>query len=227
MTAYARPSGREQIVPLNPAQNTVAAGRPAFDRLCTGSAEIGDGACLEFAASRRTGNIEITLTDQSPQQGTTDQTSGGASAEAEDGPNILGSRPKPHAAMPEATGDFCGDLHAFGTEVPATVQDGTIENLMARTGKGPGARQRVSGPAGRGGVDVRLTQIIEAWPQLPARTRADMIALLGRGGQRGEPASELADRPPTLRPVRVKQNQAKDGGGGRRRGPRKSANPPS
>ncbi len=223
MTAYTTPSGREQIVPLNSGWKPVAASLPAFEALGAGSGEVGAADCLEFVASRRTGNIEVTLAAQSRHQGGVEATSGGFSVESEAGPKILPSRPRPHAAMPEATGDFCHDLHTFGTEVPATPQDATMEDLMARKGAGPEATKRASKPVGHGGVDVRLARIIEAWPQLPAKTRAAMVALLAGGDQAAGPADETADRPPTLRPVRAKETQTRDAGGGRRRGSRKSA----
>jgi len=191
-------------------------------------AEIDAETCLEFVQSRRTGNIEITFAAETVGEGTVDQTTGGSPVGADAGPKILGSRPRPHAAMPEATGDFRDDLQTFGTEVPATPQDAMIEGLMAGAGQGPASTRRASGPVGRGGVDVRLARIIEAWPQLPARTRAAMIALVdpaGRPAGLASPASEVADRPPTLRPARARETQAKDPAGGRRRGSRKSASP--
>jgi hypothetical protein len=151
-------------------------------------AEIGVGTCLEFAQSRRTGNIEITLLAETSPQGTVD---------AEAGPKIFDARPKPHAGMPAATGDFYADLQLFDTKVPAAPQDAMMEDLMAGAGDEPASTRSAS--AGRGGVDVRLAQIVDAWPQLPARTRAAMIAML----------------------------QAKDPAGGRRRGPRKPAGPAS
>jgi hypothetical protein len=224
VTAYATPCGREQIVPLNLGRKPATASRPTLDNLGTGIGAFGDGDCLEFVASHRTGNIEITLDAQTPHQGAVETSSGDSSAGLEGGPEILGSRPRPHAAMPEATGDFCDDLQTFGTEVPATPQDAMMEDLMAKKRTEQDATQRLSRPVGHGGVDVRLARIIEAWPRLPARTRAAMTALLADGDQAVDPAGKDAERPPALRPVRAKETQTKDAGGGRRRGPRKSAN---
>jgi len=226
VTAYARPSVREQIVRLNPGQKPRVAARPACDHLRASIAEIGDGTCLEFATSRRTGNIEITFSDEPSRLAKLHRTDAiPVAGEAQS--QVPGLRLKPHAAMPEATGDFCDDLHTFDSHMPETPKDATIEDLMAGADQGPQPARRVSAPIEHGGVDVPLAQIIEAWPQLPARTRAAMVALLCQGDGGEGPTRGLAGRPSALRPVRAKETRAKDPSATRRRGGRKSGNPSS
>lgn len=226
MTAYARPSGREQIVRMTPGQKPRAAARPALDQLRASVAEIGDGTCVEFATSRRTGNIEITLSAETARSLKTDLTDVPPTGS---GPRTLaaGLRPKSHAAMPEATGDFCNDLHTFDAHMPETARDATIEDLMTGAGKGPQVARRVSAPLEHGGVDVHLAQIIEAWPGLPVKTRAAMVALLNHDDGDEGSTRGLAGRPSALRPVRVKEARAKDPGDAKRRGSRKSGSPSS
>jgi hypothetical protein len=206
---------------MTPGQRPRAAARPALDQLRASVAEIGDGTCVEFATSRRTGNIEITLSAETARSMKTDLIDVSPTGSA---PRTMaaGLRPRSHAAMPEATGDFCNDLHTFDAHMPETAKDATIEDLMAGAGKEPQVARRVSAPLEHGGVDVHLAQIIEAWPELPVKTRAAMVALLndcdgGEGSTRG-----LAGRPSALRPVR-----AKDAGDAKRRGSRKSGSPSS
>jgi hypothetical protein len=83
--------------------------------------------------------------------------------------------------MPTPIGDFYEDLQTFGTEAPLTPPGVTIVDLMAQAGVEPASDSTGDDPGMpvfRGRADVRLAQIIDAWPRLPARTREAMTAVL-------------------------------------------------
>jgi hypothetical protein len=209
------------VVRLNPVMKTVASAGPAPERPRACLPEVDHGACLEFAESRRTGNIEITLKSFAAREASAENGSGVRSPVLKAAPSALDARPSPHAGMPAATGDFCEDLRIVHAEAPP---EGMIEELMAQGTVEPASETPRSGSTTRvfrGGMDVRLARIIDAWPRLSARTRAAMSATLENVELAEDPAvaaSLESHRPLAVRPIGRAAGPAKNAGAaGRRR----------
>jgi hypothetical protein len=119
--------------------------------------------------------------------------------------------------MPDATGDFREDLRTLDAEAPGGTRDAMIEELMLQGAAEPDCETAGCGPAApafRGGMDVRLARIIDAWPRLSARTRAAMTATLDDIEAADEPATapnRVAPRPLAVRTARRGEGQAKNG----------------
>lgn len=181
MTEYARPADREQIVRLNSGARATAPARPSPDRPRTCIPEVGSEACIEFAESRRTGNITVTLRSPTSRPTVAEAKTPEPSPVLQAAPIALDAGKKPHAGMPTAMGDFYEDLQTFGAEAPLTPHGAMIEDLMAQAGVDPASdatRSDPGMPVFRGRADVRLARIIDAWPRLASRTRAAMTAVL-------------------------------------------------
>lgn len=220
MTAYPSPAEREQIVVrLNPSARISPSARPSPEHPRTCIPDVAVGACVGFAESRRTGNIEVTFQPHAARQAADADGASALPPILKAAPIALDARPKPHAAMPAATGDFCDDMRTVDAEAPAATQGGMIEELMAHTVVEPGkepTRCDAGTPAFRGGMDVRLARIIDAWPRLSARTRAAMTATLddnsGTAEGPGLAASQVGPRPLAIRSPRRGEAQAKTAG---------------
>lgn len=219
MTAHPRPAEREQIVVrLNPSAKIAPSVRPSPEHPRTCLPDVAVGPCVGFAESRRTGNIEVTFHAHAARQAAADEGASTSPAILRATPIALDARPRPHAAMPEATGDFSNDLQTVDAEAPAATQGGLIEGLMTHTAVEPGsepARCDTGKPVFRGGMDVRLARIIDAWPRLSARTRAAMSATLDDSDTAegaGVAASQVGPRPLAIRSPRRGAAQAKTAG---------------
>jgi hypothetical protein len=224
VTAYPRPAEREQIVVrLNPCAKVSPSARPSPEHPRTFLPDVAVGECVGFAESRRTGNIEVTFQPHPARQAVGADGAGAPPPILKAAPIALDARPRPHAAMPAATGDFCDDLRTVDAEAPAATQGGMIEELMAHTVVEPGkepVRCDTGTPAFRDGMDVRLARIIDAWPRLSARTRAAMTATLDDSGTARGPAdatSQVGPRPLALRAPRRGDSQTKAAGAPSRR----------
>jgi hypothetical protein len=142
---------------------------------------VGSEACIEFAESRRTGNITVTLRSPTSRPTVAEAKTPEPSPVLQAAPIALDAGKKPHAGMPTAMGDFYEDLQTFGAEAPLTPHGAMIEDLMAQAGVDPASdatRSDPGMPVFRGRADVRLARIIDAWPRLASRTRAAMTAVL-------------------------------------------------
>lgn len=183
MAAYPKSAAQEQIVvPLKSVPGAAFAARRSAEQPRASIPEVSVEACLGFAESRRTGNIEVTFHSPSPslrQPPVPGQDEPPPVLKA--APIALHARPRPHAAMPVPQGDFRGDLLQVDAEAPAATEAAAIETLMADLPKEPSGESSCHDAKAvllRNGMDVRLAQIVEAWPRLPPRTREALAAAL-------------------------------------------------
>jgi len=181
VTAYPTSAAEEKIVvPLKSSPRPVFAARNSAELPRTTIPEVAVEACLGFAESRRTGNIEVTFHSPSPRQAAA-QGQSPASPIFKSAPIAMHARPRPHAAMPTPRSDFGGDLRQVDAEAPVATDGGPIESLMADAPKEP-PEESSGKPVGmtplRTGMDVRLARIIDAWPRLPSKARAALAAAL-------------------------------------------------
>ncbi len=181
MTAYPKPATHERIVvSLKSAARAGSPGQRSAEQPRTTIAEVAMEPCLGFAESRRTGNIEVTFQMPGSQRaGEPAHTEPASTVHAT--PIASPARPRPHAAMPVPQGDFSQDLRQVAAEAPSTSYGEVIESLLADARME--ASEESSCPKSTAqrlqtGMDVRLARIIDAWPQLGARTRAALAATL-------------------------------------------------
>jgi len=181
---YVTPGDREQIVVrLNstvvkavPLPQTAAS---IDSHAC--AADLPDGSRIEFAQSRRTGNIELTVREHAPRTEPAEGTTRGPVSNFKTVPKVVVPPQTPHAGMPAANADFYSDLQSLENRPSIAGRCGVLEDLMAGNDGDAacGSTARAAAPAVvRGSAGMDLTRIIEAWPHLSRKTRAAMVALV-------------------------------------------------